>query len=99
MISSPCGDGNKKTILPITNLKLILAKHSFSNLLIIKLDDFYHLIKVAIGVSLLVYIKQNIEYDVKTNSSCKQLKVFEIRFGTGLNDLIAINWTKKIHPY
>ena len=35
---------------------------------------------------------------IKTNSFCKQLKVFEIEFGTGLNAVLAINWTQK-NPY
>ena len=44
---------------------------------------------------LYVYIEQGIDNYIKTNSSCKHLKVFEIGFGTGLNALLAINQTQK----
>ena len=35
---------------------------------------------------------------IKKRTLCKKIKVFEIGFGTGLNALLAINWTQK-NPY
>lgn len=63
----------------------------------IKLNDFYHSTKGAIEESLHVYIEQGLDY-YKKNFFCKQIKVFEIGFGIGLNALIAINWSQK-NPY
>ena len=51
--------------------------------------------KGAVGESLYVYIGQNTNYYIKTNSSWIQLKVFGVEFGTELNALLAINWTQK----
>ena len=63
----------------------------------LKPNDLNHSTKGAIGESLYIYIEQNIDYYIKTNSFCKQLTVFEIEFGTELNAVLAINWTQKIH--
>ncbi len=82
-------DNNKKN-LSKSNLKLIITVDGSSSLLNIKLNDFYHSTKGAIEESLYVYIEQGLD-NYKKNSFCKQIKVFEIGFGTGLNAILAIN--------
>ena len=98
MIPPSSRNNYKKTILFKPNLKLLITEDGSSSLLNTTLNDYYHSTKGAIGESLYVYIEQGIDYYIKTNSSCKHLKVFEIGFGTGLNALLAINWTQK-NPY
>ncbi len=94
MIPSISENDDKNIPLQPSNLELITTGDGSSSLLNTELNDFYHSTKGAIGESLHVYIEQGLDYFIKRDPSCKQIKVLEIGFGTGLNALLAINWAQ-----
>tara|TARA_X000001036_G_C20681546_1_gene806079 strand:+ start:2578 stop:3294 length:717 start_codon:yes stop_codon:yes gene_type:complete len=95
MITSNSENYDKKPLLKPSNLELIITGDGSSSLFNTELNDFYHSTKGAIGESLHVYIEQGLDYFIKTNPYCKNIKLFEIGFGTGLNALLTINWAQE----
>ena len=55
-----------------------------------ELDEHYHSVKGAVTESLHVYVGLGFEHALKKQDGARQLRVFEVGFGTGLNALLTL---------
>jgi tRNA U34 5-methylaminomethyl-2-thiouridine-forming methyltransferase MnmC len=79
----------EKLPLKIQLIKTADGSHSLLN---VDLQESYHSIHGAIQESLLVFIKNGLEYRVGKNLT-RPVRVLEIGFGTGLNALLTLQYT------
>lgn len=82
------------------SIKVIDTKDGSRSLFVPDIDETYHSTHGALGESLHVYIEMGLKYGVDVFKE-KELRIFELGFGTGLNALLtalyARHWNLKVH--
>lgn len=78
------------------NIKIITTEDGSHSLYNAKLNETYHSFHGAIQESRHVFVKNGLDYlkDIKRN-----INVFEVGFGTGLNALLAAEWAQMNEVY
>ncbi len=75
-----------------SDAKLIKTKDGSDTIFLPQLNEHYHSIHGALQESQHVYIKSGLDYFVEQNPEAKEVHVFEVGMGTGLNVLLTIYW-------
>jgi tRNA U34 5-methylaminomethyl-2-thiouridine-forming methyltransferase MnmC len=73
----------------VENIQLILTSDGSSSLLNLALNETYHSTHGAVQESLHVFIKNGLRYWLD-KSKAKEVSIFEVGFGTGLNSLLTL---------
>ncbi len=71
-------------------VKLIQTEDGSSSLFLPELNETYHSFHGALGESQHVFIRMGLEHWLKEHPEAKELRIFEVGFGTGLNALLAL---------
>ena len=75
------------------NRKIIITNDGSHSLLVPELNEQYHSIHGAKQEAEHVFLKMGLEDDSK--ASLKEINVFEVGFGTGLNALLTADWASR----
>ncbi len=78
----------------MSDLKIILTEDGSSSLINLELNETYHSIHGAIQESEHVFIKHGLAFFVRQKVS-KEISIFEVGFGTGLNALLALKYAQE----
>ena len=78
----------------MSDLKIILTEDGSSSLINLELNETYHSIHGAIQESEHVFIKHGLAFFARQNTS-KEISIFEVGFGTGLNALLALKYAQE----
>jgi tRNA U34 5-methylaminomethyl-2-thiouridine-forming methyltransferase MnmC len=76
------------------HLKIIITSDGSHSLLNTSLNETYHSHHGALQESLHVFIKNGLEYFAENSSSSMPVRIFEVGFGTGLNALLALQFSQ-----
>lgn len=75
-------------------VKLIRTEDGSSSLFLPELNETYHSFHGALGESLHVFVRMGLEHWRRENPEAKELRIFEVGFGTGLNALLALEFAE-----
>ena len=78
----------------MSDLKIILTEDGSSSLINLELNETYHSIHGAIQESEHVFIKHGLAFFAHQKVS-KEISIFEVGFGTGLNALLALKYAQE----
>ena len=78
----------------MTNLETIITGDGSTSFFHPELDETYHSRHGAIQEAVHVFIKTGLEYAIEENK-LKEISIFEMGFGTGLNCLLTQIWSSK----
>ncbi len=76
------------------DLELIITKDGSHSLYNPTLDETYHSTHGALQESKYVFLQQGLDYFVSQQNS-KEINIFEVGLGTGLNALLTIKWARE----
>lgn len=82
--------------MPEDNIKIITTEDGSHSLYNATLNETYHSFHGAIQESRHVFVKNGLDYH---NRIKKNIDVFEVGFGTGLNALLAAEWAQQNEIY